>query len=141
MKLQLKFPASAANAAAHADLAVQAIREEFDTELDYSPASLEVLDGQIETLREEGWTAEDAAELLFVLGCYVGEVLVRALEGVWAQTAQTPLNGLSPWPMVVVLPNNSAWDTIGKTYLRFEIGDSEYLPAYFASAAGSGRRG
>ena len=141
MKLQLRFPASVANAAAHADLAVQAIREEFDDELDYSPASLEKLDGKIETLREEGWTAEDAAELLFVLGCYVGEVFVRSLRGVWAQTAQSPLSGVSPWPMVVVLPNNSAWDTIGKTYLRFEIGDSEYLPAYYAGASGRGRRG
>jgi hypothetical protein len=135
VKLQLRFPASAANAAAHADLAVQAIREEFDAELDYSPASLEQLDGHIETLREEGWSAEDAAELLFVLGCYVGEVFVRALRGGWAQTAQSPLSGISPWPMVVLLADGSAWDTIGKTYLRFEIGDSEYLPAYYAGAA------
>ena len=141
MKLQLRFPASAANASAHAALAVEAIREEFDTELDYSPGSLEALDGKIETLREEGWTAEDAAELLFVLGCYVGEVFVRSLRGTWAQTVQTPLAGVSPWPMVVVLPNRSAWDTIGKTYLRFEIGDSEYLPGYFASAAARGRKG
>lgn len=141
MKLQLRFPASAANASAHADLAVKAIREEFDTELDYEPASLETLDGQIETLREEGWTAEDAAELLFVLGCYVGEVFVQSLDGVWAQTAQTALSGVSPWPMVVVLQDGSTWDVIGKTYLRFEIGDSEYLPAYFAGAAGRRRRG
>jgi hypothetical protein len=140
MKLQLRFPASAANAAAHAALAVEAIREEFDAELDYSPASLEALDGHVETLREEGWSAEDAAELLFVLGCYVGEVFVRALRGVWAQTAQSPLAGVSPWPMVVVLPNGSTWDTIGKTYLRFEIGDSEYLPAYYAGAAAPFRR-
>ena len=135
MKLQLRFPASAANAAAHAALAVQAIREEFDTELDYSPGSLETLDERIETLREEGWSAEDAAELLFVLGCYVGEVFVRSLGGGWTQTAQSPLAKVSPWPMVVALPNGSTWDAIGKTYLRFEIGDSEYLPAYFAGAA------
>jgi hypothetical protein len=142
MKLQLRFPASAANAADHAALAVQAVHEEFETELDFQPGSLETLDGHVETLREEGWSAEDAAELLFVLGCYVGEVFVRSLDGVWAPTARSPLAGVSPWPMVVLLPNGSAWDTIGKTYLRFEIGDSEYLPAYFAGAAsgGGGRR-
>jgi hypothetical protein len=135
MKLQLKFPATAENAVEHARLAVTVVREEFDSDLDFSPASLEALEGHIETLREEGWTAEDSAELLFVLGCYVGQVFVRALRGVWMDTSRSPLAGISPWPMVVVLPNGSAWDTIGKTYLRFEIGDSEYLPAYFAGAS------
>jgi hypothetical protein len=138
MKLQLKFPANAANAVEHAILAVKVVREEFDSELDYTPGSLETLDGHIETLREEGWSAEDAAELLFVLGCYVGQVMVRRLRGVWAQTGQTPLADVSPWPMVVVLPDGSTWDTIGKTYLRFAIGDSEYLPAYYAGAARHG---
>jgi hypothetical protein len=135
VKLQLKFPATAENAVEHARLAVKVVREEFDSDLDFSPASLESLEGHVETLREEGWTAEDSAELLFVLGCYVGQVFVRNLRGVWMDTARSPLAGLSPWPMVVVLPNGSAWDTIGKTYLRFEIGDSEYLPAYFAGAS------
>jgi hypothetical protein len=135
VKLKLKFPASAENAVDHARVAVQAIREEFDSALDFTPASLETLEGHIEQLREEGWTAEDSAELLFVLGCYVGQVMVRNLRGKWVDTPRSPLSGVSPWPMVVVLPNGSAWDTIGKTYLRFEIGDSEYLPAYFASAA------
>jgi hypothetical protein len=139
MKLQLRFPASPENATDHAALAVQAMREEFDSELDLAPGSLETLDGHVETLREEGWSAEDAAELLFVLGCYVGEVFVRSLAGVWVPTARSPLHGVSPWPMVVVLRDGSAWDTIGKTYLRFEIGDSEYLPAYFAGAAAHAR--
>ena len=86
---------------------------------------------------EEGWNAEDAAELLFVLGCYVGEVFVRTFHGAWAQTAQSPLSGVSPWPMVVVLPRGSTWDPIGKAYKRLELGDSEYLPAYFRAAVAS----
>jgi hypothetical protein len=137
VKLELKFPATAENAVEHARLAVQAVREEFDSDLDFTPASLETLDGHVETLREEGWTAEDASELLFVFGCYVGQVFVRSLRGLWVPTTRSPLAGISPWPMVVVLPAKSAWDTIGKTYLRFEIGDSEYLPAYYAGAMGS----
>jgi hypothetical protein len=140
LKLKLKFPASAQNARDHAALAVRAVREEFDAELDFTPGSIEPLDGYVETLREEGWSAEDAAELLFVLGCYVGEVFVRSLRGTWTPTPRSPLARVSPWPMVVVLPDGSAWDTIGKTYLRFEIGDSEYLPAYYAGAASHGRR-
>jgi hypothetical protein len=42
--------------------------------------------------------------------------------------------------MVVVLEGGSTWDPIGKAYMRLELGDSEYLPAYYAIAA-SGRSG
>jgi hypothetical protein len=135
MRLALRFPASAENALDHALLAVKVAREEFDMELDFSPHSLEDLDVQIESLREDGLSGEDAAEALFVLGCYLGEVMVRHLRGRWVPTARSPLRDLSPWPMVVVLPTGAAWDAIGKAYRRLELGDSEYLPAFFANAA------
>lgn len=137
MKLQLRFPASAENAIDHAQLAVEAAWEDGEVDLDYSPASLELVDRQIEGMREDGFTGEDVAEALFVLGCYVGEVMARALGGRWMATARSPLADVSPWPMVVVLPDGSAWDTIGKAYKRLELGDSEYLPAFFALAARS----
>jgi hypothetical protein len=45
--------------------------------------------------------------------------------------------------MVVTLPDGSAWDVIGKVYRRLELGDSEFLPAFFGWAfhgrSGSGR--
>src|SRR5262249_6549369 len=107
-----------------------------ETRLDYSPGSLESVDAQVESLREEGLTSEDAAELLFVLGCYVGTVMARALRGRWVATARSSLGDLSPWPMVVELPGGATGVPIGKVYKRFELGDSEYLPAYFAAAAG-----
>ena len=135
MRLALRFPASALNAPDHARLAVEVAREEFDLELDFSPHSLEDLDTQIESLREDGLSGEDAAEALFVLGCYLGEVMVRHLRGQWVPTARSPLRNLSPWPMVVLLPTGAAWDAIGKAYRRLELGDSEYLPAFFANAA------
>ena len=140
MRLQLRFPASAQNARDHARLAVQIAREEYELELDFSPGSLESLDAQIEGLRDDGLTGEDAAEALFVLGCYLGEVMVRHLAGRWIDVARSPLKGVSPWPMVVMLPGGSAWDPIGKAYKRLELGDSEYLPAYYATAAATGRR-
>ena len=137
MRLALRFPASALNAGDHARLAVKVAREEFDLELDFSPHSLEDLDAQIESLREDGLSGEDAAEALFVLGCYLGEVMVRHLRGQWVPTTRSPLRDLSPWPMVVLLPSGAAWDAIGKAYRRLELGDSEYLPAFFANAAAS----
>ncbi len=97
-----------------------------------------MVDAHIDALREEGIDGEGAAEKLFVLGCYLGEVMVRHLGGAWVATARSPLRGVSPWPMVVALPGGSAWDAIGKAYKRLELGDAEYLPAFFAMAAGSG---
>jgi hypothetical protein len=136
VKLKLRFPASPENAADHAQLAVALAREEYEEAFDFSPASLERLDEQIEGLREDGLDGEDVAELLFVFGCYLGEVMVRRLGGRWAATPLSPLRAISPWPMVVALPDGSSWDPIGKAYKRLELGDSEYLPAYFVAAAG-----
>jgi hypothetical protein len=135
VKLELRYPATADNAFDHAQLAVEVAYEEFGVDLDYSPGSLEAVDAQVESLREEGLTGEGAAETLFVLGCYVGEVMARALAGRCMATARSRLADISPWPMVVVLRDGSAWDPIGKVYKRLELGDSEYIPAYFAAAA------
>ena len=132
VKLQLRFPASAENAIDHAQLAVEAAWEDGRVDLDYSPASLELVDTPDRGHARRGLTGEDVAEALFVLGCYVGEVMARALGGRWIPTARSPLADVSPWPMVVVLPGGSAWDAIGKAYKRLELGDSEYLPAFFA---------
>jgi hypothetical protein len=135
MKIRLRYPASPENARDHGALAVRLAREQWDTDLDYSPRSLESLDAAIDTLREEGKDGEEAAEVLFVFGCYLGEVLVRHLGGAWTLTARSALRGVSPWPMVVMLPDGSSWDAIGKAYKRLELGDSEYLPVFFAAAA------
>jgi hypothetical protein len=144
VKLRLRYPATPGNARDHAELAVKVAREEYDTALDYSPESLERLDGEIDSLREDGLDGEEAAEVLFVFGCYLGEVMVRHLGGSWVPTGRSPLKDLSPWPMVVTLRDGSAWDTIGKAYKRLELGDAEFLPAFFQWAAGghaSGSRG
>jgi hypothetical protein len=140
VKLRLRYPATPDNAEDHAALAVEVARESYDAALDYSPESLETLDAEIESLREEGLDGEATAEVLFVFGCYLGEVMVRQLKGTWVPTPRSPLRDLSPWPMVVTLADGSAWDTIGKVYKRLELGDSEFLPAFFAWAA-QGRRG
>ncbi len=135
MKIRLRYPASPENARDHAAIAVRAAREDWDARLDYSRRSLELLDAQIDSLREEGLDGEQAAETLFVFGCYLGEVLVRQLGGAWLPTARSSLRGVSPWPMVVQLPDGSSWDAIGKAYKRLELGDSEFLPAFFDAAA------
>ena len=139
MRIRLRYPASPDNARDHAQLAVVLARDEYDAELDFSPESLDLADSLVDSLREEGLDGEGAAETLFVLGCYLGEVLVRRLGGEWVPTSRSSLRGVSPWPMVVALADGSAWDVIGKAYKRLELGDSEYLPAFFEAAAGRAR--
>jgi hypothetical protein len=134
LKLSLRYPANAQSAAEHAGLAVKLAREEYEIRLDFSPASLEILDSLIDDLREEGLNGEEASETLFVFGCYLGEVMSRHLVGRWVDTPHSPLAEVSPWPMVVVLRGGSTWDAIGKVFRRLELGDSEYLPAFFATA-------
>ncbi len=139
VRIRLRYPASPENARDHAQIAADLAREEYDTALDFSPESLELADSLVDSLREEGLDGEGAAEKLFVIGCYVGEVMVRRLGGAWVSTSRSSLRGVSPWPMVVALPDGSAWDAIGKAYKRLELGDSEYLPAFFEAAAGRAR--
>lgn len=135
MKIRLSYPATAENAADHAALAVRMATEQWDTVLDYSRRSLVEVDNQIDSLREDGVDGEEAAEMLFVMGCYLGEVLVRRLGGSWVTTARSSLRGVSPWPMVVQLGDGSSWDAIGKAYRRLELGDSEYLPSFYDAVA------
>ncbi|HXY40482.1 MAG TPA: hypothetical protein VEQ10_12475 [Vicinamibacteria bacterium] len=139
MKIRLQYPATPENAREHARIAVTVARDEWETVLDYTPGSLESLDAEIDSLRESGQDGEDVAEMLFVFGCYLGEVLVRNLGGAWVATARSALRLLSPWPMVVVLKDGSAWDAIGKVYKRLELGDSEFLPAFYLAASGRAR--
>jgi hypothetical protein len=140
VRIRLRYPASPENARDHAAIAVRVAREDWEARLDYTRLSLDTLDAEIDSLREDGLDGEDVAETLFVFGCYLGEVLVRQLGGEWVATARSALRGVSPWPMVVQMPDGSCWDAIGKAYRRLELGDSEFLPAFFDAAA-AGRDG
>jgi hypothetical protein len=136
VKLELKFPATPETAADHARLAVRLASEGHEIALDYSTKSLEDLDALVDSLREDGLSGEEAAEALFVMGCYLGEVLARRLGGAWIPTSRSALKDVSPWPMVVSLPDGSTWDAIGKVFRRLELGDSEFLPAFYVAARG-----
>jgi hypothetical protein len=66
--------------------------------------------------------------------------VARRLGGAWLATPLSPLKDVSPWPMVVGLPDGSTWDAIGKVFRRLELGDSEDLPAFYLAAREHRRR-
>jgi len=140
VRLKLRYPAIYSSARLHAGLAVRLASAERDIDLDYTPGSLDDVDWFIENVRERGLCSDEVPEALFVLGCYIGEVLVRGLRGEWFETARSAQKGLSQWPMVVVLPDRTAVDPIGIAFRRLELGSSEYIPALYAAAAASARR-
>ncbi|GGJ36121.1 hypothetical protein [Streptomyces brasiliensis] len=89
--------------------------------LDYSVASLRVVDFLIDGLRKGGARPERARETLFGLGTYVGEVLVRRAGAVWVDfdAGQRAYFGR---PVGVRMPDGRVWNPLGKVVNRFEAG-------------------
>lgn len=143
MNLRLQFPPTPENAAAHAQLAVDAARNVDHVELDYSPQSLAEVDRILGRFHEEKLRADEIGETVFSFGCYVGEVLVRHLGGTWKIPEQSFWSRLglgSPSNMMVVeMPNGIVWNPIGKAFKLLENGTEDtvsYLYDVAASKAG-----
>jgi hypothetical protein len=125
MKLRLQDPPTPENAAKHAQWAVEAACSIDHIKLDYSPQSLAEVDRIVGGFHAEGLRVDQIAETVFSLGCYVGEVLVRNHGGVWKMPADTAMPEQLKAHcnlMVVVWPDGSIWNPIGKTFKLLENG-------------------
>src|SRR5436190_21792670 len=108
MNLHLQFPPTPENAAAHAQLAVDAARNVDRVELDYSPQSLAEVDRILSKFHAQKLQVDQVGETVFSFGCYVGEVLVRQLGGSWQMPQRSFLARLglgSSNMMVVQMPS------------------------------------
>jgi hypothetical protein len=139
MDLRLKFPPEPEYAPYLADVIVGTAKRVSSLNLDYSPATLRIVDQELSEFESQGVSAEDIAETLFYFGCYVGEVFVRNLGAQWVRTAESPMAGLTPWPIVVVMPNGDHWNPIGKVFRRLSDGQGESV-SYLYDIARGGRR-
>ncbi|MGV9450697.1 hypothetical protein [Streptomyces sp. NPDC003635] len=107
--------------------------------LDYSVASLRVVDFLIDGLRKGGADRERARETLFGLGAYVGEVLVRRAGGVWVDldAHQRDWFGQS---VGVRMPDGRVWNPLGKVHNRFDTGGpEESLQIFYLTLHGRAR--
>ncbi|GHE67875.1 hypothetical protein GCM10014715_22040 [Streptomyces spiralis] len=108
--------------------------------LDYSVASLRLVDFLVDGLRKGGADGERARETLLGLGAYVGEVLVRRAGAVWLDldTGQRACFGQ---PVGVRMPDGRVWNPLGKVRNRFELGGpEESLQRFWLTLHGRVRR-
>ncbi|MFC5635490.1 hypothetical protein [Streptomyces bullii] len=108
--------------------------------LDYSVASLRVVDFLIDGLRKGGSDREDARGTLLALGAYVGEVLVRRAGAVWVDL-DADQRAYFGQPVGVRMPDGRVWNPLGKVGNRFESGGpEESLQTFYLTLHGRARR-
>ncbi|WP_428952725.1 hypothetical protein [Streptomyces sp. cg35] len=106
--------------------------------LDYSVASLRVVDFLIDGLRRGSSDRARADTVLTGLGAYVGEVLVRRAGAVWVDLdeAQRAYFGQS---VGVRMPDGRVWNPLGKVVNRYEAGPEESLATFYLTLPGRSR--
>jgi hypothetical protein len=108
--------------------------------LDYSVASLRVVDFLIDGLRKGGAERERLRETLFGLGAYVGEVLVRRAGAVWVDF-DADQRAYFGQPLGVRMPDGRVWNPLGKVHNRFDSGGpEESLQTFYLTLHGRARR-
>ncbi|MFC9468888.1 hypothetical protein [Streptomyces coelicoflavus] len=107
--------------------------------LDYSVASLRVVDFLVEGLRRDGVEETRVGEVLLDLGAYVGEVLVRRAGATWIDfdADQRVYFGQ---PAGVRMPDGRVWNPLGKVRNCFAEGSSrESLRTFYLKLHGRTR--
>ncbi|WP_181387335.1 hypothetical protein [Streptomyces sp. Act143] len=108
--------------------------------LDYSVASLRVVDFLVDGVRKGGADQERVREPLTGLGAYVGEVLVRRAGAVWVDLDETQ-RAYFGQDVGVRMPDGRVWNPLGKVVNRFESSAPEdSLQTFYLTLHGRARR-
>jgi hypothetical protein len=107
--------------------------------LDYSVNSLRVVDFIVDGLRKGAPKGEAVRPVLFGLGAYTGEVLVRRAGACWVELdpGQRELFGQ---PVGVRMPDGRVWNPLGKVVKRFEAGRRESVRTLYLQLHGRAHR-
>ncbi len=131
MELRLNRAPTTANAALFAADIIELAAEISGVHLDYSVESLQAVDDLFESMRRDGMTAAQMGETVFLFGCYIGEVFVRAMGARWVEAARTEMRDLTPFPMVLDLGSGKVLDPISQAFARLDNGIEHHLPSFF----------
>ncbi|MFH8439851.1 hypothetical protein ACH4D3_01290 [Streptomyces sp. NPDC018026] len=108
--------------------------------LDYSVASLRVVDFLVDGLRKNGVEEVRVREALLGLGAYVGEVLVRRAGATWIDFEADQRSYFGE-PAGVRMPDGRVWNPLGKVRNCFAVGSSqESLRTFYLTLHGRARR-
>lgn len=134
LSFDLPFPMEPDYAAQHAELVAAAAADIAELSLDFSPTSLEEVDAALEGFRQDGVSAQELADLLFGLGCYLGEVIRRRCGGFWIAEEQLDEEDRAAAGWMVLAFSDDAWcNPIGRVFSRFLEGEESYLPDFCES--------
>lgn len=103
--------------------------------LDYSVASLRVVDRIIVGMRRGGPAQGEVAEVLFGFGAYVGEVLVRHAGAVWVDFDERERE-LFGQPVGVRMPDGRVWNPLGRVVNLFTTGGEESVHMFYLTLHG-----
>jgi hypothetical protein len=106
--------------------------------LDYSVASLRVIDFFIDGLRRGTTDLARVARTLLDLGAYVGEVLVRRAGAVWVDL-DSHQQAIFAQYVGVRMPDGRVWNPLGKVVNRFSAGAEESLRTFYLTLHGRSR--
>ncbi|AZQ36960.1 hypothetical protein EJ357_28835 [Streptomyces cyaneochromogenes] len=108
--------------------------------LDYSVASLRIVDFLIDGLRKGGADRDRVRGALLGLGAYVGEVLVRHAGAVWVDY-DADQRAYFGQPVGVRMPDERVWNPLGKVRNRFDLGGpDESLQTFYLTLHGRARK-
>lgn len=108
--------------------------------LDYSVASLRLVDALVDGLRKGGADRERVRGALLGLGAYVGEVLVRRAGGTWVDLDEGQ-RAYFGQPVGIRMPDGRIWNPVGKVHNRFDSGGPrESLRTFWLVLHGRARR-
>ncbi|MFJ4711037.1 hypothetical protein [Streptomyces sp. NPDC088785] len=103
--------------------------------LDTSVASLRVVDFLIDGLRKGAPGRDRPDAVLFGLGAYVGEVLVRCAGAVWVDL-DADQRAYFGQQVGVRMPDGRVWNPLGKVVNRYEVGAEESLRTFYLTLPG-----
>ncbi|MGP3982058.1 hypothetical protein [Streptomyces sp. KR80] len=106
--------------------------------LDYSVASLRVVDFIVDGLRKSKPERQRVERTLFGLGAYVGEVLVRRAGAVWVDFDASQRR-LFAQPVGIRMPDGRVWNPLGKVANRFDFGPEESVQQLYLQLHGRRR--
>ncbi|MFJ7497315.1 hypothetical protein ACIQZB_40585 [Streptomyces sp. NPDC097727] len=135
MQLHLNHPLEPDSAPRFAAAIVEAAADISGAVLDYSPASIALVEDIVDGFRTDGATPEEMAESLVAFGCYIGEILTHNVGGAWCRTRQDTFRVV---PLAVQLPDERECDPIDWVFRRLEAGTGASIRAQYTEVLASG---